>query len=299
VLEEIVASCEEKAVIDTGAYDQEVLADDARRARIYAETQYPLGVYAVDWMSVRLGKSDGRSVLTVHVRYIHNRTAIQEIKQVHSEKSASFRIYDAMEQYASRLALWVKSEEEINYHRIVEEYAWNAPRTVMECPDLTVETYPEDGTERIVVLNFDYQTGVDTLRSMRDQVIPVFDRALATAQKSEDPYRALYDFLMKGYNHHITPSITPSYSLLKYGVGDSKAFAQVYAAMCREAGMECLTVHGTKNGTSHCWNIIRVGNVYYHLDLLGGGYVLYSNATLTGYVWDYAAYPVCGAPIEE
>lgn len=299
VLEGIVESGQHNAVIDVGNYGSEDLEDDILRARNYVENRYPLGAYAVDWMSVRLGKSDGRSVLSVYVHYIHNPVDFRDIYRVQSEEEVAGRIHQTMERYDSRLVLWVNADEQINYSRIVEEYAMDHPRTVMEFPVLEIKTYPESGSERIVALTFEYQTGEDSLRSMRDQVGPVFDRALQAARGSKDRYRALYDFLMKGYNHHITPSITPSYSLLKYGVGDSKAFAQVYAAMCREAGMECMMVNGTKNGASHWWNIIRVGDVYYHLDLLGGSYTLHSNASLSGYVWDYASYPICGVPTEK
>ena len=45
---------------------------------------------------------------------------------------------------------------------------------------------------------------------------------------------------MERYDYRIETSITPAYSLLRHGVGDSRAFAVVYAAMCQQAGLECL-----------------------------------------------------------
>jgi hypothetical protein len=50
-------------------------------------------------------------------------------------------------------------------------------------------------------------------------------------------------------------------------VGDSRAFATVYAAMCRSAGLECMTVTGTRAGEPWTWNIILDNGGYYHVDL--------------------------------
>ena len=73
---------------------------------------------------------------------------------------------------------------------------------------------------------------------------------------------------MERFDYQIQTSITPSYSLLNHGVGDSEAFAKVYAAMCRSAGLECQTVLGTVDGEVRYWNIIRYDERYAHVDLL-------------------------------
>ncbi len=58
-----------------------------------------------------------------------------------------------------------------------------------------------------------------------------------------------------------------------------------------------MTVTGTCSGEPRTWNIIRDGEQFYHLDLLRchdlGGYRAYTDGEMTGYVWDYSAYPAC------
>ena len=85
---------------------------------------------------------------------------------------------------------------------------------------------------------------------------------------------------------------------MRHGVGDSKAFASVYAAMCTKAGLDCQVISGTRAGEPWFWNIICEDGVYYHVDLLRcyreGGYRKQGDTDMTGYVWDYTAYPVCG-----
>ena len=99
---------------------------------------------------------------------------------------------------------------------------------------------------------------------------------------------------MERYDYKLESSITPTYSLLRHGVGDSRAFATVYAAMCRMAGLKCEVITGTRHGEPWTWNLVWDGEKPYHVDLLAcasaDGYRQRTDAEMHGYVWDYSAY---------
>ena len=101
---------------------------------------------------------------------------------------------------------------------------------------------------------------------------------------------------MERFDYTLETSITPAYSLLGHGVGDSKAFATVYAAMCRRADLECLVITGTRDGEPWTWNMVCDDGTYYHLDLLSShrGFQELTDNEMEGYVWDYSAYPEAG-----
>lgn len=103
---------------------------------------------------------------------------------------------------------------------------------------------------------------------------------------------------MERFDYKQDTSLTPAYSLLCHGVGDSRAFATVYAAMCRGAGLECTVVTGTRDGVPYTWNIVQDNGQYYHVDLLRchvtGQFKQTRDWEMNGYVWDYSAYPACG-----
>ena len=109
---------------------------------------------------------------------------------------------------------------------------------------------------------------------------------------------------MERFDYKVETSITPSYSLLRHGVGDSRAFATVYAAMCRAANLECIVVTGTRSGEPWSWNMICEDGYYWHVDLLNsnekGKFEKKLDADMEGYVWDYSAYPLCdNAPVTD
>ena len=141
---------------------------------------------------------------------------------------------------------------------------------------------------------------------MKQLVWPIFTAAELYVQGGTDPhdqYAQLYSFLMERFEYSLETSITPSYSLLCHGVGDSRAFATVYAAMCRRAGLEFMTITGTRSGDPWTWNIILDNGTYFHVDLLrsnaGGQFWELTDLEMRNYVWDYSAYPACAGPEEE
>jgi hypothetical protein len=86
---------------------------------------------------------------------------------------------------------------------------------------------------------------------MQAYVQPVFSSAsLYVSGESEQntKFDMLYTFLMQRNTYRQERSITPAYSLLRHGVGDSKALASVYAAMCRQANLDCRVIFGTRYG---------------------------------------------------
>ena len=209
-------------------------------------------------------------------------------------------VSDALEGYNSGIVLLVEDYKTRDFAQFVQDYAERHPQTVMEIP-LVNQTVYGTGKNRVVELIFAYQTNRDSLRRMQSQVQPVFDAAaLYVSGDGEDQqkFAQLYAFLMERFDYKLETSITPSYSLLRHGVGDSRAFATVYAAMCRRAGLSCQVVSGTKDGEARFWNIVCIDQVYYHVDLLtssdAGGMKACADEEMTGYVWDYSAHPVCG-----
>ena len=171
----------------------------------------------------------------------------------------------------------------------------------METPEVKAQIYPDAGRERVLELKFAYQSSRDSLRTMREMVQRVFVSSSLYVSHDAEDFRVLsqlYAFLMERFDsYQIKTSITPAYSLLNHGVGDSSAFAEVYAEMCRRADIECMVVVGTRSGEPWTWNIVREDGYYYHVDLLAchaqGSFRCLTDTQMDEYVWDYSAYPQC------
>lgn len=305
-LRDMVESGTESGIISVSRYDQDQVETDMDTATEYIMTQDPFGAYAVARIEYDLGTNAGLPAVALNISYHHNRAELRKVIHVEDWAQAEQAIGEALDGCESSLVLYVEDYEDVDFTQWVSYYANANPDKVMELPAVSANLYPETGQERILELRFTYQNSRDSLRVMQNAVSRLFSAAVIYADgegSEEDQFFKLYSFLM-GLSPQFQQetSITPAYSLLQHGVGDSKAFATVYAAMCTRAELECQVVTGTKAGESWYWNIICCDGVYYHVDLLeshqSDQFTLLGDDAMAGYVWDYSAYPVCGL-VEE
>ena len=248
-----------EAVFSLYDYPEDELIRDMENLIRYSEASYPVGVWAVSDIHYEYGQF----MLSVEITYRRSKTDIDRIYTVRGASGAKEAIESALISCENSLVLQITGYTETDFIQYVADYAGLHPETVMEIPQVTAQIYPQQGTVRILELQFTYQTSRDSLRQMQSQVKPVFSSALLyVSADAEDGVKLaqLYSFLMERFDYTIRTSITPSYSLLCHGVGDSRAFAQAYAAMCRQSGLEVMTVSGTRDGESRFWNIVRDGD---------------------------------------
>ena len=298
-LEEMIASGTEVAAIKVPEYPADAIEYGMNRAVRHSMQNDPIGAYAVADIVYELGSSGGVPAVSVSIAYHHNRSEIQRIRKAADTQAAERIVSEVLKGYEPGIVILVEEYEFRDFAQFVQDYAEENPQTVMEIPQVSQSSYGT-GRDRVLELIFTYQTSRDSLRRMQTQVQPVFDAAsLYVSGEGEDhqKYSQLYGFLMERFDYKFETSITPAYSLLRHGVGDSRAFSTVYAAMCRSAGLECMTVTGTRSGEPWTWNIVLDNGCYYHVDLLRsnvrGQFREYTDAEMGNYVWDYSDYPVC------
>ena len=297
ILKDMVAAGKNGCVIYTGDFDGDAMNRGLKMAGDYIRVTDPIGAYAVEDITFEQGASSGKPAVAVSITYRRTSAEIQRILRLTDTDAAQPLVQKALQNCDSRLVMLIEEYRQTDFDQLVQNLALTYPETVMESPQ-TVETVYGQGSSRVVELSFTYENSRDNLRQMQTQVRPVFDSAAlyvsgdgADSQK----FGQLYAFLMERFEYKLETSITPAYSLLRHGVGDSRAFATVYAAMCRMAGLDCGIVTGTRQGEPWTWNLVWDNGKPYHVDLLAcsaaGAYRERTDEEMQGYVWDYSAYP--------
>ena len=291
----MIDSGAERALFSLAEYPREEVPEDLRRAVSYAREIYPVGAYAVESIDYNFGTGLGASALSVDITYRRSRAQIESIRTVRWTSGAKKEVEDALDQIADSLVLQIAGYQETDFGAIILDYARHNPDRVMEVPGVSVRIFPDRGETRVVELSFHYRTDRNELRAMREQVEPVFSSAalyVTGTAGEQTKFSQLHAFLMERMDYSIESTITPAYSLLCQGVGDSRAFAQIYAAMCSRIGLEARVVNGKRGGELRWWNLVRIDGRWYHLDLLANQqFVLLTDGQMGEYEWDHAAYP--------
>lgn len=294
----LVENGAENGILDVSGFNNATVHFYMDSAIQYVMHSTPMGAYAVNEITYEIGTSTGVEAIALDIHYRQDRSEILRMKQTQDMLEVEGVIAEALNNCDSSVVLQTRQYEEIDFVQLVQDYANENPQLIMETPAVEVTVYPERGATRIIELVFTYQTSRESLRQMQQVVEPVFTAAELYVKGNEqvrEKYVQLYAFLMERSEYAVETSITPAYSLLHHGVGDCKAFANVYAAMCRQAGLECYVVSGTRDGEPWTWNLIYFRGGYYHLDLLRssqtGGFAPLRKSAMDGYVWDYSVYP--------
>ncbi len=298
-LTQMVESGTENSVIYISALTDVQVRSGMDAAIEHVTCVNPIGAYAVSKIQYELGTRTGRSAVAVTVTYSHGRSEILRIAQPGNVESVISYLTQALEECDTALVLRIENIGKPDFEQLVRDYVEQNPDVCMELPQVAVNYYPQEGDDQVLEILFTYQNNPDDLRQMQERVSTVFASAQLYVSGDAQPREKLsqlYSFLMERYDYTVETSITPSYSLLHYGVGDSKAFALVYATMCKRAGLQCQIVSGTREGTPWHWNLILEDGQYYHLDLLrsneSGQFTMLLPEEMNGYVWDYEAAPV-------
>ena len=308
ILVELTETGSESAVILVPEYDVNAVEEDMKNAVRYITQILPIGAYAIDKLEYEIGTNAGQPAISVSISYLHGRSELRRIRSADTMEDVKTIIRETLNECNDSVVIDVQKYAEMDIIQFVADYAAEYPNKVMEIPQVAIGAYPELGLHRVLELKFTYQTSRDSLRTMQSQVQRVFASASLYINQNDaeaKKYAQLFSFLMERFDYKLETSITPTYSLLNHGVGDGRTFAIVYAAMCRSAGLDCRTVTGTKNGEAWYWNLICDEGSFYHVDLLvskeAGELVRLTDDEMTGYVWDYSAYPatdVRAKPVE-
>ena len=181
----------------------------------------------------------------------------------------------------------------IDLNEFIMQYINEHPATVMEIPQVKISSVPATGQNRVLELVFTYRHSQKDLVKMRSKVEPVFTAAELYVQgdsTTRKKYQQLHAFLMERFEYELRSTDTPTYSLLQDGVGDSRAFACVYADMCRRADLECRVIMGTKDGGDWYWNRVVIDNRVYYIDLIEaertGKLLFRTSSEMSDYSWD-------------
>ena len=293
-------------VVSITNYGGRTIEQDIRRARTRIKWDHPIAAYAVEDITYEFGTSGGQSAIAFTITYSRDRNELRKIREVWDVADGRQVIAAALDSCEAGVVIYMKRYTDTDFVQFVEDYGERNPQKVMETPQVTVNCYPDSGDQRVIEIKFDYQNSREDLRNMQDQVSSVFASAVLYVSgdgAQQEKFSQLYSFLMERYEYQVKTSITPAYSLLRHGVGDSRAFATVYNAMCAEAGLECRVVTGTRWGEPWSWNMVCIDGSYYHLDLLQsnseGAFRICKDVQMGDYVWDYSAYPQCVSPEPE
>lgn len=280
--------------------------DDLARVCYELKNDNPIGAFAVSDITVNTSRIVSYYVAEIDITY---KRSIEEIKSIVTVSTAArFNelVQEALYGYQEELILKIYSSTvDIDYiEKLVSDCCMEEPLRPAVEPELNVTAYPEEGPNHIFEIDFSFAASPEKLDEMTEEAETAVINACAVLSGGTPGDLALgaVKYLSGLCTEEETLYGDTAYAALTAGSADSKAVALAFKAICDELGLECQIISGSlgaKAEQEHFWNILRLEDGYYHVDVsrfaeAAENSFLVSDERLWGqYVWDTESYPAC------
>lgn len=128
--------------------------------------------------------------------------------------------------------------------------------------------YGYKGYENDVTISFElsfYTTKVQE-DYVNLQVTAILKNIIKVSMNDDQKEKVIHDYIVTHVAYDTTLSKFSAYEALKNGTTVCSGYAQLVYKMLNESGIETKIVLGTGNGEDHAWNLVKLHNIWYHLD---------------------------------
>lgn len=277
--------------------------EDMEDACWQVRTQDALCAYCVRDLNFELEKIVNYYESSISIDYTDYATDLSSIIRLPYSVGLQDILSAAMEENRQRVTILIDTSSTTteNVRSIAQDLYRKNPTICVREPQLTVYMYSGAGRQRLYEINFRYGMAEDELIRCKSQLKNLDVVRNLDAGELDDPHRALAACRFLTENCVLSESAQGScYDALIRGESSSEGLALAFVEMCHQMDIDCRIVYGKLGGADHCWNIVKLGEDYYHVDVsrcyddqLADGFLLNDEIMWNDYRWNLSTYPAC------
>lgn len=305
---ELIENHEEQGFFRFGSYSGSLI-DDLAAVCVEIKNDDPLGSYAVESISYDTSRIVSYYTSEISISYKKTAEEIGQIRSVSGLGEFGSYIRELMAGYAKKSVVRVFSSviDEQYIIELVEDLYYADPLLSVVKPAVRVRAYPDNGAERIYEISLDFGRDSGTLSEMGAQ-LSAKAREFCTSLGDGDTLALAMGCARRlgeldGEDGKKYSFAGTAYGTLIEGSDDAEGLAMAYKTLCDELGIYCCVVRGQLSGenlSSHAWNIIGIGDEYYHVDIsrfMEMMFLLSDEEMWSEYYWNRDDYPVCSGSL--
>lgn len=286
------------------------VSEDLPRVCAELKNENALCAYAVDYISYDLNLIVSYYEARIYINYLHTAQELAALKNIGTVANAQQLIYSALQEEAPFLLFSAVGTAltEAEVHDMAERFYYNEPMQCLSPPRVTLSVYPRSGLSHIYELHVEYDGEAETRSERRTELRRAAAALIAQVEgetKTEQAESAARLLAESCFLTHGSGDARNAYGALVNRRADSEGFALAYKALCNMLELDCIVVHGRMDKAPHIWNLVRLGDKYYHVDVSqmdGHSTVLLPDSLMhQSYWWDIESYPAAAdfAPEEQ
>lgn len=265
-------------------------------------TESSYGAYCVEYVSYDLRQIVSSYEAKISISYLYTQDELKILQTTSNLESFGDMIVSALEGEDTKLVVRVNNgtSDLETLNELVEQTVRDHPLAISYIPKFQVKIYDGNSSQKIYDVSFRYDETIEN--SFRLQEIhSALDRAINTMGDVTDENRVVFAADLLGDScEYRQGSGSTAFDALVECVADSRGIACAFKALCDRTGVECMVVSGRMDKQEHYWNIVKINDAYYHMDItqfieLGGENSLFLKDTekQVNCWWNQSAYPEC------
>jgi hypothetical protein len=275
------------------------------------QTDEPIGAYTVDFMAFDLNPVLSQHILSLNIVYRHE--VRPPITPVSGRRGLEEAVHSLLNERRSLLTVEMRYfyARDHDAESMIRAFYYGNPGWAMEYPGVSVTLYPPSGGDRsslsrIVEAALDWQTPAYELerKSFDTEAHAIFllsEMPVFTGSAEETDAQAvlwLYETLrdtVQVNREAGEPSrgdAYTAYGALVRGDAVSEGAAMAFKLLCDMLDINALVVTGYYRGGEHAWNLVRLGDTWYHVAVVPGIFLQSDESeAMESFHWTEAHYP--------
>lgn len=300
-VQDLVNASAEDGIIRATEYSG-VIRDDISKACLEVARSSPLGAYAVDYMTHAVTRILSYDEISIHIHYKLSQEEIRAVRSVSSLNDFWLRIDEGLDSGTEFLALQIVTlaVTDRGIRNYISNYYQQHPEMLLSLPDVNVSFYPsEEYVQKIITLSLDFHTSPEDRKTMIAELRKRAEDIVRSISPGRPEVSAMLCCMaVAGQMDRLFSRGRTAYDVLVSHSGNSEGCAMAYQLLCTMCGVPCQVVSGRLNSEPHYWNLIMLGDQYYHVDCsacvgrdLTDGFLKRDSDLWGSYWWESEHYP--------
>lgn len=280
---------------------------DMQKAVWEIRTRNALCAYCVEAINYELSKIVTYYEAVVRIGYSEN-YPVSDIVKLSYAIGIDNLIENALKENLDRLVLYISTSTLSidNIKNTVNRIYRENPLICVSEPSVTVNMYSGNLNQRLFEINFSYGLSESELIKRKSQLVNL-EFLTDPEISAEDSYGRLLagcGYLVNNCVYVPDSNLDTAYDALVNSNADSEGLALAFVEVCNRLGCSCVAVEGQKDRVKHFWNIVKVDDFYYHVDVsacieegMYSGFLLSDERMWSSYRWDLSSYSRCEGPV--
>ncbi len=249
-------------------YTGNVVSDTASVCRA-VNTESAYGAYCVDYASYDLTQIVSYYEATIKISYRKTEDELKSMCNVMDMEAFGSLLASELAHGHERIVVKVNNglADENGVSAYVQQTMRNHPMSISYMPTVALNVYTGNSSQKVYQVDIGYDNEMDNVQRLREMRQAVSKLSQGIERHSSVESASAAAEMLANHTQAISIGGGTAYDALVERIATSEGIACAYKALCDHLGIECTVVSGQMNKQAHFWNIIRLGDTYYHMDV--------------------------------